>query len=107
MRAEAEVPGPRRPSAEATEAPVTEAAVVETPIAKAPVAEAPAVESAVMEETLAEAPTTTPSLPAPMETVGGGDGPSWACKVLLLLRLAIRWSVLFVVLSVLNFWGML
>ena len=81
MRAEAQVPGPRRPSAEATAAPVTEAAVVETPIVEAPVAEARAVESAIMEETLAEAPTTTPSLPAPMETVGGGDGPSWAEQV--------------------------
>ena len=81
MRAEAQVPGPRRPSAEATAAPVTKAAIVETPIAEAPVAEAPAVESAVMEETPAEAPTTTPSLPAPMETVGGGDGPSWAEQV--------------------------
>ena len=62
-------------------APVTEAAVVETPVAEAPVAEAPAVESAIMEETPAEAPTATPSLPAPMETVGGGDGPSWAKQV--------------------------
>ena len=73
MRAEAQVPGPRRPSAEAKVAPVTEAAVAE-----APVAEAPTVESAIMEETPAGALTATPSLPAPMETVGGGDGPSWA-----------------------------
>ena len=81
MRAEAQVPGPRRPSAEATAAPVTEAAIVETPIVEAPVAEAAAVESAVMEETPAEALTATPSLPAPMETVGGGDGPLWAAQV--------------------------
>ena len=78
MRAETQVPSSRRPSVEATVAPVTEAAVVETPMAEAPVAEAPVVESAVMEETPAEAPTTTPSLPAPMETGGVGDGPSWA-----------------------------
>ena len=81
MRAETQVPSSRRPSAEATAAPVTEAAVVETPIVEDPVAEAPAVESAVMEETPAEALTATPSLPAPMETVGGGDGPSWAKQV--------------------------
>ena len=74
MRAETQVPSSRRPSAEATVAPVTEAAVVETPIVEDPVAEAPAVESAVMEETPAEALTATPSLLAPMETVGGGDG---------------------------------
>ena len=78
MRAEAQVPSSRRSSAEATAAPVTEAAVVETPITEAPVAEAPVVEPAVMEETPAEALTTTPSLPASMETGGAGDGPSWA-----------------------------
>ena len=78
MRAETQVPSSRRPSAEAMAAPVTEAAIVETPTAEAPVAEAPVVESAIMEETPAEAPTTTPSLPAPMETGGAGDGPSWA-----------------------------
>ena len=81
MRAEAQVPGPGRPSAEAMAAPVTEAAIVETPIVEASVAEAPVVESAVMEETPAEALTATPSLPAPMETVGGGDGPLWAEQV--------------------------
>ena len=36
------------------------------------------VEPAITEETPAEAPTATPSLPAPMETGGAGDGPSWA-----------------------------
>ena len=81
MRAETQAPSSRRPSAEATAAPVAEAAIVETPIAEAPVAEALVVEPAVMEETLAEAPTATPSLPAPMETGGAGDGPSWAEQV--------------------------
>ena len=71
MRAETQVPSSRRPSAEATVAPVTEA----------PVAEAPVVEPAIMEEMPAEAPTATPSLPAPMETGGVGDGPSWAEQV--------------------------
>ena len=81
MRAETQVPSSRRPSAEATAAPVAEAAVVETPIVEAPVTEAPVVEPAIMEETPAEAPTATPSLPAPMETGGAGDGPSWAEQV--------------------------
>ena len=86
MRAEAQVPGPRRPSAEATVAPITEAAVMVAPVteaavAEAPVVEAPTVESAIMEEMPAEAPTATPSLPAPMETGGVGDGPSWAKQV--------------------------
>ena len=78
MRAEAQVSSSRRPSAEATVVPVAETAIVETPIAEAPVAEAPVVEPAVTEEMPAEAPTATPSLPAPMETGGAGDGPSWA-----------------------------
>ena len=86
MRAEAQVPGPRRPSAEATVAPVTEAAVTVAPVTEAavteaPVAEAPTVESAIMEEMPAKALTATPSLPAPMETGGVGDGPSWAEQV--------------------------
>ena len=81
MRAETQVPSSRRPSTEATAAPVTKAAVVETPVAEAPVAETPVVESAIMEETLAKAPTATLSLPAHMETVGGGDGPLWAEQV--------------------------
>ena len=78
MRAEVQVPSSRRPSAEAMAVHVAETAVVETPIAEAPVAEAPVVEPAITEEMLAEAPTATPSLPAPMETGGAGDGPSWA-----------------------------
>ena len=81
MRAETQVPSSRRPSAEAMAVPVAETAIVETPIAEAPVAEAPVVEPAIMEETPAEAPTATPSLPAPMETGGAGDGPSWAQQV--------------------------
>ena len=81
MRAETQVPSSGRPSAEATVVPVAETAIVDTPIAEAPVAGAPVVEPAVMEETLAEAPTATPSLPAPMETGGAGDGPSWAKQV--------------------------
>ena len=86
MRAETQVPSSRGPSAEAMAVPVAETAVVETPIAEAPiveapVAEAPVVEPAIMEEMLAEAPTATPSLPAPMETGGAGDGPSWAEQV--------------------------
>ena len=81
MRAETQVPSSRRPSAEATVVPVAETAVVDSPIAEAPVAEVPVVEPAVMEEMPAEAPTATPSLPAPMETGGAGDGPSWAEQV--------------------------
>ena len=71
MRAETQVPSSRRPSAEATVAPAMEA----------PVAEAPVVEPATIEEMPAEALTATPSLPAPMETEGGGDGPLWAEQV--------------------------
>ena len=78
MRTETQVPSSRRPSAEAMTVPVAETAIVDTPIVEAPVAEAPAVEPAIMEETPAKAPTATPSLPAPMETGGAGDGPSWA-----------------------------
>ena len=64
MRYDTQVPSSSRP-------PVTE-----TPIAEAPVAEA-----AIMEETPAEAPIAPPSPPAPMETGGAGDGPSWAKQV--------------------------
>ena len=81
MRAETQVLSSRRPSAEAMAVPVAETAIGETPIAEAPVAEAPVVEPAIMEETPAEAQTATPSLPAPMETGGAGDGPSWAEQV--------------------------
>ena len=77
MRAETQAPSSRRSTAEATVAPVAEAAIVEAPIAEAPVAEAPVVEPAIMEEMPAEALTATPSLPAPMETGGAGDGPLW------------------------------
>ena len=74
MRSDTQVPSSRRPSAGATAVPVAETAVVETPIAEAPVAEAPVAEPVVMEEMPAEAPIATPSLPAPMETGGAGDG---------------------------------
>ena len=71
MRSDTEVPSSSRPSAGAMVVPVTE-----TPIAEAPVAEA-----AIMEETPAEALIAPPSPPAPMETGGAGDGPSWAKQV--------------------------
>ena len=71
MRSDTQVPSSSRPSAGATVVPVAE-----TPIAEAPVAEA-----AIMEETPAEAPIALPSPPAPMETGGVGDGPSWAEQV--------------------------
>ena len=38
-------------------------------------------EAAIMEEMPAEAPIAPPSPPAPMETGGVGDGPSWAEQV--------------------------
>ena len=75
MRAEAQVPRSRRPSAEATVVPVAETAIVETPIVEAPVAEAPVVEPAVMEEMPAEALMATPSIPPPMETGGASGWP--------------------------------
>ena len=78
MRAEAQVPSSRRPSAEAAVVPVAETAIVDTPIVEAPVVEALVVEPAVMKEMPAEALMAPPSLPAPMETGGAGDGPSWA-----------------------------
>ena len=81
MRAEAQVPSSRKPSAEAIAGPVAETVVVETPTAEAPVAETPVVEPAIMEETPAEALMATPSLPTPMETGGVGDGPSWANQI--------------------------
>ena len=71
MRSDTQVPSSSRPSAGATAVPVTE-----TPIAEAPVAEA-----AIMEEMPAEAPIAPPSPPAPMETGGVGNGPSWAKQV--------------------------
>ena len=82
MRSETQVPSSRRSSAEATaETAVVETPIAEAPIAEAPVAEAPVVEPAIMEEMPAEALTATPSLPAPMETRGAGDGRSWAEQV--------------------------
>ena len=66
MRSDTQVPSSSRPSAGAM---------------VAAVAEAPVAEAAIMEETLAEAPIALPSPPAPMETGGAGDGPSWAKQV--------------------------
>ena len=75
MKAEAQTPSSSRPSAGARVVPV-----VETPIAEASVEE-----TAVMEtpaETLGAEASIAPSiLPAPMETGGAGDGPSWAEQV--------------------------
>ena len=71
MRSDTQVPSSSRPSAGAMAVPVAE-----TPIAGAPVAEA-----AIMEEMPAEALIAPPSPPAPMETGGAGDGPSWAKQV--------------------------
>ena len=71
MRSDTQVPSSSRPSAEATA----------TPIAAAPVTAAPVAEAAVMEEMPDEAPIAPPSPPAPMETGGVGDGPSWAKQV--------------------------
>ena len=78
MRSEAQSPSSSRPSAGAMVVPVAEAPIVETPIAQAPVAEAAVAETSIMEETPAEAPIAPLFPPAPMETGGVGDGPSWA-----------------------------
>ena len=80
MKAEAQTPSSSRPSVGAMAV-----SVAETPIAEAPVAEASVEETDVVEtpaETLgAEAPIAPSTLPAPMETGGAGDGPSWAEQV--------------------------
>ena len=77
MRSEAQVPSSSRPGVGATVVPVAE-----TPMAEAPVAEAAVMETSAMEapaeETLSEAPVAPSFPPAPMETGGVGDGPSWA-----------------------------
>ena len=70
MRSEAQTPSSSRPSVGATVVPVAEPAVAKTSIMEAP-AETPGAESPI-------APST---LPAPMETGGAGDGPSWAEQV--------------------------
>ena len=67
MRSEAQTPSSSRPSAGATAAPVAEAAVTEASAMEAPA-----------EETPSEAPVAPSFPPAPMETGGVGDGPSWA-----------------------------
>ena len=71
MRSDTQVPSSSRPSA----------GVMVAPVAAAPVAVAPMAEAAVMEEMPDKAPITPPSPPAPMETGGVGDGPSWAEQV--------------------------
>ena len=82
MRSEAQTPSSSRPSVGATAVPVAEAPIAETPMAEAPMAEAAVVEASAMEapaeETPSEAPVATSFPPAPMETGGVGDGPSWA-----------------------------
>ena len=82
MRSEAQTPSSSRPSAGATMVPVAEAPIAETPMAEAPVAEAAVTEASAMEapaeETPSEAPVAPSFPPAPMETGGAGDGPSWA-----------------------------
>ena len=76
MRSDTQAPSSSRPSAEATVVPVAVA-----PVAMAPITVAPVAEAAVMEETPDKAPIAPPSPPAPMETGGVGDGPSWAKQV--------------------------
>ena len=77
MRSDTQVPSSSRPSVGATAVPVAE-----TPIVEAPIAEASVEKTAVMETPAetpgAEAPIAPSTLPAPMETGGAGDGPSWA-----------------------------
>ena len=70
MRSQAQTPSSIRPCAGAMVAPVAEPAVAETSIMETP-AETPG----------AEAPIAPSTLPAPMETGGEGDGPSWAKQV--------------------------
>ena len=80
MKAEAQTPSSSRPSAGAMAVPV-----VETPIAEASVEETAVTETSIMEAPAetpgAEAPIAPSTLPAPMETGGAGDGPSWAEQV--------------------------
>ena len=75
MKTEAQTPSSSRPSAGATAVPV-----VETPIAEASVEETDVMETPA-ETPGAEAPIAPSTLPAPMETGGAGDGPSWAEQV--------------------------
>ena len=83
MKSDAQTPSSSRPSVGATVAPIAETPVVDIPVAEVPVAEVPVAGTPIMEapvdETLgAEAPVAPSSTPAPMETGGEGDGPSWA-----------------------------
>ena len=80
MKAKVQTPSSSRSSAGAMAVPV-----VETPIAEASVEETAVTETSVMEAPAetpgAEAPIAPSTLPAPMETGGVGDGPSWAEQV--------------------------
>ena len=82
MRSEAQTPSSSRPSAGATAVPVAETQIAETPMAEAPMVEAAVAEASAMEapneETPSEAPVALSFPPAPMESGGAGDGPSWA-----------------------------
>ena len=77
MRSDAQVPSFSRPRMGATAVPVAEAPMAEAPVAEAAVMETSTME-APAEETLSEAPVAPSFPPAPMETGGVGDGPSWA-----------------------------
>ena len=68
MKLEATATSSSKPSAGAMVAPVMETLVTEAPVAETLGAETPAVET----------PATPSDTPAPMETVGAGDGQSWA-----------------------------
>ena len=81
MRSDTQVPSCSRPSAGATVAPIVAAPIAVAPVAVAPVTVAPVAEAVVMEEMPDKAPIAPPSPPAPMETGGVGDGPSWAKQV--------------------------
>ena len=72
MRADAQVPSSSRASAAATAVPVAETPIAEASVEETDVMETPA------ETPGAEALIAPSTLPAPMETGGAGDGPSWA-----------------------------
>ena len=69
MRSQAQTPSSHRPRVGATVVPVAETAVAETSVMETPAAPG------------AEAPIAPSTLPAPMETGGESDGPSWAEQV--------------------------
>ena len=72
MRSDAQVPSSSRPSAGATAVPVAETPIAEASEEETDVTETPA------ETPGSEAPIAPSTPPAPMETGGVGDGPSWA-----------------------------